>query len=42
VGLIVSGAVYWLLSRSTDVSAELAEAADEGSGPHPPAVTVIT
>ena len=32
VGLFVSGTVYWLLSRSTDVRGELREAAQEGDG----------
>ncbi len=38
VGLIVSGVAYWLLSRSTNVRAELDAAARENTG----AVNVIT
>ncbi|MDQ2897009.1 MAG: cytosine permease [Actinomycetota bacterium] len=38
VGLIVAGAVYWLLSRSTNVAAELETAREE----HPGAGPVIT
>jgi NCS1 family nucleobase:cation symporter-1 len=38
VGLLVSGVAYWLLSRTTDVDAELAAAAHEAPGP----VNVIT
>jgi hypothetical protein len=38
VGLVVSGASYWLLSRSVNVRAELDEAAHENTG----TVNVIT
>ncbi len=38
VGLLVSGVSYWLLSRTTNVRAELAEAAEEHVG----SVSVIT
>lgn len=38
VGLLGSGVTYWLLSRSTNVRAELAEAVHENTGP----VHVIT